>query len=115
MKMLDGTHTLHAAHGGDHADLAAKSARRCSVQLAEECRQRVEFVLGQVDLTETVERRWLDVPELSEQERAKLEAARVAEPCERLQALEEAFEEGQFDFVTNLLACSYSRCGCFCR
>ena len=60
-------------------------------------------------------RRWLDVPELSEQERAKLEAARVAEPCERLQALEEAFEEGQFDFVTNLLACSYSRCGCFCR
>ena len=67
--------------------------------------------MGQVDLSETIERRWLDVPELSEEDRAKLEAARVAEPCERLQALQEAFDQGHFDFVTKLLACSYSRCG----
>lgn len=89
----------------------ARSQRPCSVEVAEECGQRVAFVLGQVDLSEAVERRWLEVPELSQEDRTKLEAVRVAEPCERLQALQEAFEEGHFDFVTNLLACSYSRCG----
>ena len=89
----------------------ARSQRPCSVEVAEECRQRVEFVLGQVDLSEEIERRWLDVPELSEEDRAKLEAVRVAEPRERLQALQEAFDRGHFDFVTKLLACSYSRCG----
>jgi hypothetical protein len=89
----------------------ARSLRACSVEVAEECRQRVEFVLGQVELSEKIERRWLDVPELREEDRAKLEAARVAEPCERLQALEEAFDQGYFDFVAKLLACSYSCCG----
>ena len=34
---------------------------------------------------------------------------RVAEPNERLQALAAAFQENLFDFVTKLLACSYSR------
>lgn len=90
---------------------AARSTRPCSAEVAEECRQRIDFVLGQVDLSEELERRWLDVPELSEAERTKLEAVRVAPPCERLQALQEALDEGCFDFVTNLLACSYSRCG----
>ena len=89
----------------------ARSTRPCSAEVAEECRQRIEFVLGQVDLSEEVERRWLDVPELSGPDLAKLEAVRVAQPCERLQALQEAFDEGCFDFVANLLACSYSRCG----
>lgn len=89
----------------------AKSTRACSVKVAQECRERVEFVLGQVDLSEALERRWLEVPELSEEDRARLEAARVAEPSGRLQALQEAFDQGYFDFVTNLLACSYSRCG----
>jgi hypothetical protein len=90
---------------------ASRATRTCSRDLVEECRQRVEFVLGQVDLSETIQRRWLEVPRLSEEDRARLEAARVAEPSERLQALQEAFEQGHFDFVTNLLACSYSRCG----
>ncbi len=89
----------------------AKSQRRCSAEVAEECLQRVEFVLGQADLSEEVERRWLDIPKLNEQERTNLEAVQVAKPCERLQALQEAFDEGHFDFVTKLLACSYSRCG----
>ncbi|MHB8901865.1 MAG: hypothetical protein ACYC6Y_24175, partial [Thermoguttaceae bacterium] len=90
---------------------AARSTRPCSIEVAEECRQRIDFVLGQVDLSEEVERRWLDVPELSGADRDKLEATRVAKPCERLEALQEAFAEGHFDFVANLLACSYSRCG----
>ncbi len=76
-----------------------------------ECQQRIDFVLGEVDFSEVVEGRWLEIPELSQAERAKLEAARVAEPCERLQALAEAFEAGLFDFVVQLLACSYSRYG----
>ncbi len=91
--------------------LVARSTRTCSADLAQECRQRIEFVLGQVDLSEAIQRHWLEVPELSEEDRARLEAARVAEPCERLQALQEAFDHGHFEFVTNLLACSYSRCG----
>ena len=45
------------------------------------------------------------------QQRAKLEAVQVTEPTERLQALQEAFAQGQFDFVAQLLACSYSRYG----
>jgi len=89
----------------------ARSLRPCSVEVAEECRQRVQFVLGQFGLSEKIERRWLDVPELSEEDQGRLEAARVAEPCERLQALQEAFDQGHFDFVTKLLACSYSCCG----
>jgi hypothetical protein len=89
----------------------ARSQRPCSAEVAEECRQRVEYVLGQVDLAKAIERRWLDLPELSEEDRAKLEAARVAQPCQRLQALQEALEEGHFDFVTRLLAHSYSCCG----
>lgn len=76
-----------------------------------ECQQRIEFVLGQVDLSEVVQGRWLDMPELTDTERATLEAARVAEPDERLQALSAALDEGLFDFVANLLACSYSRYG----
>ncbi len=76
-----------------------------------ECQQRIDFVLGEVDFSEVVEGRWLEIPELSEAERDKLEAARVAEPCERLQALAEAFEAGLFDFDVQLLACSYSRYG----
>ena len=35
----------------------------------------------------------------------------MAEPTERLHALQEAFAQGQFDFVAQLLACSYSRYG----
>ncbi len=60
----------------------ARSLRACSVGGGRRCRQRVEFVLGQVELSEKIERRWLDVPELREEDRAILEAARVAEPCE---------------------------------
>ena len=89
----------------------AKSQRTCSPDVAEECRDRIQFVLGQIDLSEEIERRWLDIPKLSDEERTKLEAVQVAEPCERLQALQEAFDAGHFDFVTKLLACSYSRCG----
>ncbi|MBN1910982.1 MAG: hypothetical protein JW818_14650, partial [Pirellulales bacterium] len=89
----------------------ARSTRPCSAEVADECRQRIEFVLGLVDLSVEIERRWLEVPELSGPDRTRLEAVRVAQPCERLQALQEAFDEGHFDFVTNLLACSYSRCG----
>ena len=48
---------------------------------------------------------------MSETEQAKLEAVRVAAPSERLQALATALEHGLFDFVTSLLACSYSRLG----
>ena len=44
-------------------------------------------------------------------ERAKLVAVQVADLSERLQALTQAFGESQFDFVMNLLACSYSRVG----
>ena len=51
------------------------------------------------------------IPELSQEERARLEAARVAEPYQRLQVLQEAFQQGVFDFVVQLLACSYSRYG----
>lgn len=43
----------------------ARSTRPCSAEVAEECRERIELVLGQVDLSEEIERRWLDVPELS--------------------------------------------------
>jgi hypothetical protein len=90
---------------------AENGARPLSAGLLAECQERVDFVLGQVDLSEVMPRRWLDIPELSQTQRAKLEAVRVAEPCERLQALEEAFEEGLFDFVIPVLACSYSRHG----
>jgi hypothetical protein len=91
--------------------VAEKGRRPLPEAIEAECRQRIEFVLGQVDLSEVVQRRWLDVPELTEAERAKLEAVQVGEPSERLQALEAAFAEGIFDFVANLLACSYSRQG----
>ena len=90
---------------------AKQGSRPLSAGQLSECQQRIDFVLGEVDLSEVVEGRWLEIPELSQEERAKLEAARVAEPCERLQALEEAFEAGLFDFVVQLLACSYSRYG----
>jgi hypothetical protein len=91
--------------------VAEKGQRPLAAAVQAECQQRIEFVLGQVDLTEVVPGRWLEVPELTEAERAKLEAVRVAQPSERLQALGAAFEEGLFDFVTKLLACSYSRQG----
>jgi hypothetical protein len=91
--------------------VAEKGRRPLSAVVEAECQERIEFVLGQVDLSEVTARRWLDIPELSEAERAKLEAVRVAEPSERLQALTLAFEQGQFDFVANLLVCSYSRVG----
>jgi len=90
---------------------AEKGSRPASAGLVAECQQRIDLVLGQVDLSEVVQRRWLQMPELSPQDRAKLEAAQVAQPCERLQALQEAFAEGHFDFVIQLLACSYSRYG----
>lgn len=88
-----------------------KGARPLSPVLATECRERIDFVLGQVDLTEVMDRRWLEVPQLSEAQRATLEAARVAEPSGRLQALAEAFAQGHFDFVVGLVACSYSQYG----
>jgi len=90
---------------------AEKGRRPLSAGVTMECRQRIEFVLGQVDLSEVVERQWLDIPELNEAKRAKLEAVQVVEPCERLQALQEAFDQGAFDFVAPLLAFSYSRYG----
>ena len=90
---------------------AEKGSRPVAAGLVAECQQRIDFVLGQVDLSEVVQRRWLQMPELSPEERAKLEAVQVAQPCERLQALQEAFEQGHFDFVIQLLACSYSRYG----
>jgi len=91
--------------------LAKKGCRALSAGLLAECRQRIEFVLGQVDLAQATEGRWLEIPELEPEQRAKLEAVQVAEPTERLQALQEAFAQGQFDFVAQLLACSYSRYG----
>jgi hypothetical protein len=90
---------------------AEKGSRPVAAGLVAECQQRIDFVLGQVDLSEVVQRRWLQMPELSPEDRAKLEAVQVAQPCERLQALQEAFEQGHFDFVIQLLACSYSRYG----
>jgi hypothetical protein len=91
--------------------VAEKGQRPLAAAIQAECQQRIEFVLGQVDLSEVVLGRWLGLPELTDEERAKLEAARVARPNERLEALEAAFDEGLFDFVTKLLACSYSRQG----
>jgi len=90
---------------------AEKGSRPVSAGLVAECQQRIDFVLGQVDFSEVMQRRWLEMPELSTEDRGKLEAAQVAQPCERLQALQEAFEQGHFDFVIQLLACSYSRYG----
>jgi hypothetical protein len=66
---------------------------------------------GDLLLRDATEGRWLEIPKLEPQQRAKLEAVQVAEPSERLQALQEAFSQGQFDFVAQLLACSYSRYG----
>jgi len=91
--------------------VAEKGRRPLLAALEAECRERIAFVLGQVDLSEVTARGWLDVPELSEADRAKLEAVRVGEPNERLQALAAALEEGHFDFVPDLLCCSYSRFG----
>jgi hypothetical protein len=91
--------------------VAEKGQRPLSAAIQAECQQRIDFILGQVDLSEVVPGRWLDLPQLTVEERGKLEAARVARPHERLQALEAAFDEGLFDFVTQLLACSYSRQG----
>jgi hypothetical protein len=91
--------------------VAAKGERRLSAGLAGECQERIGFILGQVELWEDTSRRWLPKPTLSEADRAKLAAVRVAELPERLQALAEALEQGLFDFVTNLLASSYSRLG----
>jgi len=91
--------------------VATKGSRRLSAALADECQERIAFVLGRVELSEQTARRWQEMPALSEAERAKLEAVRVAEPAERLQTLALAFEQGLFDFVTNLLASSYSRFG----
>jgi hypothetical protein len=90
---------------------ANRGSRRLPAGQLAECQERIDFVLGEVDLSEVVERRWQEIPELSQEERTRLVAVRVAEPCERLQALEEAFEQGLFDFVVQLLACSYSRYG----
>jgi len=90
---------------------AEKGTRRASAGLVEECRERMEFVLGQVDLSEAAEPRWRELPQLTDEEHATLEAAQVAEPHERLQALQEAFDAGHFDFIVPLLASSYSRLG----
>ncbi len=90
---------------------AARGSRPVSAGLVAECQRRIELVLGQVDLSEVVQRRWLQMPTLSPEDQAKLEAAQVSQPCERLQALQAAFDEGQFDFVIQLVACSYSRYG----
>jgi hypothetical protein len=91
--------------------VAEKGARSLSAQLLAECRQRTEFVLGQVELSKVTAGRWLEIPWLQPEQRAKLEAVRVGQLSERLQALQEAFAQGQFDFVGKLLACSYSRYG----
>lgn len=90
---------------------ARKGERRFARGLAEECRRRIDFVFGQGDLSEVMEGRWLEVPALAAADRAKLEAVRVGERSERLQALQEAFDAGVFDFVAQLLCCSYSRYG----
>jgi hypothetical protein len=97
--------------GGFWRRVAAKGERPLAAAIQAECQRRIEFVLGQVDLSEVVPGRWLDMPQLTVAERAKLEATRVAQPDERLQALQAAFDEGMFDFVAKLLACSYSRHG----
>jgi hypothetical protein len=91
--------------------MAEKGKRRLPAAREAECQQRINFVLGQVDLSEVAPRRWLKMPELTAAERVRLEAVRVAAPSERLQALQHAFAAGLFDFVPNLLACSYSRHG----
>ncbi len=88
-----------------------KGQRSLSTTLQAECQERIEFVLGEVDLAHIASRRWLEMPRLTDAERAKLEAVQVADLSERLQALTLAFGESQFDFVMNLLACSYSRVG----
>jgi hypothetical protein len=97
---------------------AEKGRRPLSAVVQSECRERIEFVLGEIDLSEAAGhlseaagQRWQDMPELSEVDRAKLEAVRVAEPSERLQALSTALDQGLFDFAPNLLSSSYSRLG----
>jgi hypothetical protein len=60
---------------------ANRSTRPCSAEVAEECRQWIDFVLGQVDLSEEVERRWLDAAELSGPDRAKLETLTTRSSC----------------------------------
>ena len=91
--------------------MAEKGERFLPAALVAECQQRIDFVLGQIGLSEVAPCRWLKMPELTAAERARLEAVRVAAPSERLQALQQAFAAGLFDFVPNLLACSYSRHG----
>lgn len=88
-----------------------KGQRPLSTTLQAQCQERIEFILGEVDLAHITSRRWLEMPTLTDAERAKLEAVQVADLSERLQALTLAFGESQFDFVMNLLACSYSRVG----
>ncbi len=47
--------------------VAEKGRWPLSAGLLAECRQRIEFVLGQVDLTQATEGRWLEIPKLQPQ------------------------------------------------
>ena len=93
--------------------VAEKGARSLSAELLAECRQRIEFVLGQVGPFRggRGRGRWLDVPELERTRSHKLEAVRVASHARDCRPCRRHSTEGCFDFVANLLACSYSRCG----
>lgn len=79
-----------------------------SSRASQEVAQRIDGVLGQLDLAEVSPKHWQPVPELSDQDRRTLEAAVVDVAPERLQCLTEAFDRGLFDFIPNLFAASYS-------
>jgi hypothetical protein len=59
---------------------ANRGSRGLSAGQLDECRQRIDFVLGEVDLSEVVERRWQKIPELSQEERASV----LSVPCVRV-------------------------------
>ena len=79
--------------------------------LGDEVQQRIEWALGQLELAELAPRHWRPIPALSPEDRERLEGAMVSPPPDRLEALQEAFDAGLFDFLEDVLATTYSAYG----
>jgi len=94
--------------GGFWQCFLRQTAKPLSLKLREELRHRIDFALGEFELAEAMPRRYLPLPELTEEEKGVLEAAVVDETPDRLKALGDAFDSGLFDFIPDLFATSYS-------
>lgn len=87
------------------------SSRPLAQGAGEEVHQRIQWALGRLELAELAPRHWRPIPELSPEDRERLEGAMVSPPPDRLEALQEASDAGLFDFLEDVLATTYSAYG----